>query len=263
MMFTRLCQLQHVQFNSVALPLRALTAGRLSVTGQPVGPPPSYPPPPVPAAPHHHQNSSPGSIKAPAALTPPLHRNPTSPLPRKPQPAVAPPPGLKDRPRGLPPPVPHPQNPLLSTPPPPPPPNAKPVKGRFPSTEEHGVTERKSPPAALIQASTLPICDNLETRMSLNGPSFRPFNAGGSRSLDSYHKGVMETRSVRPIPPPSRSTVPEISSHGHLPPNSLPQGPPSIKTAPYNKPEIPKPPTPSAKPQLAPTKFKQPGVQPQ
>lgn len=271
---------EYVQFSSVALHLRTLTVGCLSVAGHPIGPPPSYPPPPVPAASQHHQNSSPVSNKATPAPTPPLHRNPTSPLPRKPQPAIPPPTILKDQPRGLPPPVPfapHPHKLLSSIPPPPPPPSAKPVKGRWPSTEGHNKTEW-GPPAAMVQsASTLPICDHLETSMSLNRPTFSPSNVGGSQSLDSYHKGVMGTHCIRPFPPPLHFTNAEVSSHrlvvsdslspsqvpiSHLRPRSPPQGPPLIKTGLYNKPEIPKPPSVSAKPQLA-AKFKQPRVPPQ
>uniref|UniRef100_H3CP33 SH3 domain-binding protein 2 n=1 Tax=Tetraodon nigroviridis TaxID=99883 RepID=H3CP33_TETNG len=202
-------------------------------TGHPTGPPPSYPPPPVPAASQHHQNVNPVSIPF----------------------------------------TPHSQKPLLPTPPPPPPPSVKPIKSRWPSTEGQDMTEWRSPPAAKV----LSICNNLETSMSLNGPTFSPFNAVGSQSPDSYHKGVMETHSIRPFPPPLHSTNAEVSSHrlvapdslspgqtpiGYLPPHSSPQGLPLIKTAPYNKPEIPKPPSSSAKPQLAATKFKQPGVKP-
>lgn len=265
----------------MALHLHTLTVEYLSVTGNPIGLPPSYPPPPVPAASQQHHNFSPVSNKAPPAPTPPLHRNPTSPLPRKPQPALPPPTIPKERPRGLPPPVPfapHPQKLLYSTPPPPPPPNLKSVKGIWPSTEGCDKTEWRSPPVAMGQsASSLPICNHLETSMSLNGPTFSPSNVGGGQSLDSYHKGVMGTHRIRPYQAPLHSTNTEVSSHrleasdslspsqipiSHLPPRSPPQGLPQIKTGPCNKPEIPKPPLASAKPQLTATKFKQPGVPP-
>ncbi|XP_056875187.1 SH3 domain-binding protein 2 isoform X3 [Takifugu flavidus] len=251
-------------------------------TGHPIGPPPSYPPPPVPAASHHHHDSSPVSNKAPPSPGPPLHRNPTSPLPRKPPPAIPLPPVLKDRPQRLSPPgpfVPHPQISVSSTPPPPPPPNTKPVKGRWPCTEGQNKTDWRSPPAVLIQsASTLPICDHLETSMALNGPTLSPSNSGGSQSLDSYHQRVTATHRIRPCQTPLHSTNTEASSQrrvmsdslslseipiGHLPLHSTPQGPPVNKSRPYNIPEIPRPPPPSAKPQLAATKIKNPGVPPQ
>lgn len=273
---------EYVQFSSVALRLSTLTVGYASVSGNPIGPPPAYPPPPVPAGSQHHHNSSPVSNRAPPASMPPVHRNPSSPLPRKPQPAIPTLPILKDRPRGLPPPVPfapHPHKPSCSTPPPPPPPDAKPVKGRWPPTEGYNKTESKSPPATMVQsASTLPICDHLETSMSLNGPTFSPSNARGSQSLDSYHKGVAGTHHIRPFQPLLHFTNTEVSSHrlvasdslspsqipiSHLPPRSPPQGPPLIKTGAYNKPELPKPPSASAKPQLAATKFKHLEVPPQ
>lgn len=233
----------------------------------------------MPAASHHHHDSSPVSNKVPLSPGPPLHRNPTSPLPRKPQPAIPLPPILKDRPRHLSPPgpfVPYPQISVSSTPPRPPPPNTKPVKGRWPCMEGQNKTDRRSPPAVLIQsASTLPICDHLETSMALNGPTLSPSNSGGSQSLDSYHQRVTATHRIRLCQTPLHSTNTEVSSQrrvmsnssshseipiGHLPLHSIPQGPPVNKSRPHNKPEIPRPPPPSAKPQLDATKIKHPGV---
>lgn len=111
--------------------------------------------------------------------------------------------------------------------------------------------------------------------MALNDPTLSSSNAGGSQLLDSYHQGMMATHNIRPCQTP---LISEVSSHrtvtseslspsqipmSHLPLRSPPQGSPVNKSRPYNTPEIPRPPPPSAKPQLAETKFKQPGALPQ
>lgn len=249
----------------------------LCVTGQPLGPPPSDPPPPVPAAWQHHPAPSPGLAPTGPAPTkalaapPPLHRSPTSPLPRKPPPTV-PPPILKERPRGLPSPLPfatHPPKLSSSTPPPPPPPpaNAKPAKGRWPPAEGRDRTEWRSP--ATVQSSTLPICERLETSLSLNGPTFSPSSAGGSQSLDSYHKGAAPR--LRPCQPPLHPTNAEVSPHrpvdslslSQIPGSHLPlRSPPLMRPGPCYKPETPRAPPATAKAQLA-AGSKPPGAPPQ
>lgn len=247
-------------------------------SGRPTGPPPSYPPPPVPTPFQLRPDSSPGFHKGPPPPIPPLHRVPTSALPKKPPPTVPPPSILKDPNKGPPPPIPfapHLQMSLSSTPPPPPPPNAKrTLQSRVTSTGGLGNDKRdwRNLPAVSIQTPAhLPICDQLETSMVLNGPVHCPLNAGGSPLLGNNHHGVMSNYRSKPSletnigGSPLRPVMSNSLSLSHIPSSHppLPGHPPLsplLKTGPHNKPGIPKPPPPAVRPQPPPAKSKQPGT---
>ncbi|XP_057674034.1 SH3 domain-binding protein 2 [Corythoichthys intestinalis] len=140
-------------------------------TGRPTGPPPSYPPPPVPAIPQQHLGSCVAIHKGLPPPVPSHCRNLTGTNPKKPLPAI-PPPILK-RPNKSPPPPPpfssQLQNHPSPFPPPLPPPNSQwPPKSRTQSAVGPGTGNRRSrPPSAvsLQTPATLPICNQLETRM--------------------------------------------------------------------------------------------------
>ncbi|KAM7393277.1 hypothetical protein PAMA_008095 [Pampus argenteus] len=250
-------------------------------TGRPTGPPPSYPPPPVPAALPLRQDPTPGFHKV---LPPPipLHsRIPSSPLPKKPPPSIPPPSILKDLNKGPPPPLPfapHLQNPTSLTPPPPPPPNAKrTLQNRAMSAAALGHDKKDRPPQALqvLSPATLPVCDQLETRLILNGPAHGSLNVGGRQSLGNNHHSVMSNNRSKPSLP-----IPPLMSIGgsiHKPVMSdslsITQTPPChppmpshaslsplLKPGLHNKPAIPKPPPPAYKPQLPAAKPKQPAI---
>ncbi|XP_028274473.1 SH3 domain-binding protein 2 isoform X2 [Parambassis ranga] len=235
-------------------------------SGRPTGPPPSYPPPPVPAGFPIHRDSSPTFLKGLPPPIPSQHRIPTSPLPKKPPPSVPPPTLQKDPGKGPPPPLPfapHLHKSSSSTPPPPPPPNAKKlVQSR---TVSVGATDNDKKdwrplPAMLIQSpATLPICDQLDTRMALNGPAHF---SGVSQSL-----GNNNYRSKLNLPPPQSansggsniSLNQPPSSHPHLPGHPPPPSP-LLKAGLHNKPAVPKPSPPAVKPPLPAGKSKPPGT---
>ncbi|XP_072228315.1 SH3 domain-binding protein 2 isoform X3 [Leuresthes tenuis] len=227
-------------------------------TDRPTGPPPSYPPPPVPAAFPLHQDSTLGFSKGLPPPLPPQHRNPTSPLPKKPSPSVSTSLFQKDV-KGPPPPLPfapHRQNPWSSTPPPPPPssqkkyPQSRITTGGGPGNDKkvwklHSGVSIQSP-------ATLPICNQLETRLALNGPVHSALNVGTSQSLGSGCH-----RSKPSIPPPH-------SAHTEGPSALLSQTPlpckppisPLLKSGLQCKPGMPRPPPPTAKPPLPSVKSK-------
>lgn len=234
---------------------------------RPTGPPPSYPPPPVPVAFH----------KGPPPPIPPQHRIQSNPLPKKPPPSFPPPSILKEK--GPAPPLPfapHLQKSLSSSPPAPPPPNAKrTLQSRAISVGGAGGDKRdwRAQPVMSIQSpATLPICDQLESRMVLNGP----LSTGGSQSLGSNHHGAMSNHRGKPsLPPPSaniglpplRLVMPEaLSVNQASSPHAHPQLPghpslsPLLKTGLHNKPGMPKPPPPMAKPPLPSARSKQPAT---
>ncbi|XP_042250387.1 SH3 domain-binding protein 2 isoform X1 [Thunnus maccoyii] len=246
-------------------------------TGRPTGPPPSYPPPPVPAAFQLRQDSCPTFSKGLPPPVPSHNRIPTSPLPKKPPPSVPPPSILKDPSKGPPPPLPfapHLQKSTSPTPPPPPPPNAK-RTFQSRATSVPGLSNEKKdwkPPLALsvLSPATLPVCDQLETRLILNGPNHSSLNVGGRQSLGNHHLGVMSNHRSKPslpISPPSNfvgSTLKPVMSDslsitqmpsGHPPPPSHPPLSPLLKAGLQNK---PKPPPPSVKPPLPAAKSKPP-----
>ncbi|XP_029940569.1 SH3 domain-binding protein 2 isoform X2 [Salarias fasciatus] len=226
-------------------------------TGRPTGPPPSYPPPPVPALMPLRQDCSHVSHKGLPPPVPPLHRMPTSPLPKKPPPSTPPPMIQKDAIKGASPSLPFTprvHKPSSVTPPPPPPPNNKrPLQPRLTSAEV-GVSgtnrkDRRSLAGLGVQfPATLPICNQLETRMALNGP-LHPLNAGGSQSL-----GNNCYRSKPSVPAPQSNPL----SVNHMSPGH-PQLASPQNTRLHNKTATPKPPPPAFKPPIPTTKPKQPG----
>ncbi|GAA6233984.1 SH3 domain-binding protein 2 isoform X1 [Lates japonicus] len=226
-------------------------------TGRPTGPPPSYPPPPVPTPFQLRQDSSSGFHKGPPPPLPLQHRIPTAPLPKKPLPFALPPSILKDPNKGPPPPLPfapHLQKQSSSAAPPPPPPNLKRTPQNWAtSVGEPGNDKRdwKPLPAVSVQSpATLPICDQLETRLALNGPAHCPLNTGGSQSLGS---NLMMSNLRKPTVPTTHSA--NIGGSTIHPPLS-----PLLKTGLHNKPVIPKPPPPGVKPPLPTAKPKPPGT---
>lgn len=236
-------------------------------TGRPAGPPPSYPPPPVPCF-SPRQDSIPVFHKGLPPPIPPVHRNPSSPLPKKPPPSAPPPSILKDPNRGPPPPLPYaPHLEKSSTPPPPPPPNAKRTsQGRAAFVGQSGTDkrDRRSMPGVTIQTpATLPICNQLDSLMGLNGPAHRMLNVGGSQSMGVNH-------CKKPSPPPQSNIglrpamldSPSLSKTypSHPPPPNHRPISPLLKTGQLTKPVIPKPPPPTLKPSLPAAKNKQQGT---
>uniref|UniRef100_A0A3B5LCQ8 PH domain-containing protein n=1 Tax=Xiphophorus couchianus TaxID=32473 RepID=A0A3B5LCQ8_9TELE len=194
--------------------------------GQPTGPPPAYPPPPVPATPLR-RDSSPNVQKA---LPPPVtgqHRNPTSPLPKKPS---IPHQSLqKEQSKGLPPPLPfapHLQKSPSPTPPALPPSSLKTAQNRTISlgnTANDRRDLRSHPTVQVHLPATLPICDQL------------------TQSLGNH---CLRTKPSVPLP---HTEVNLLSTSAP----SLPAKPPTsplLKPGLHNKPTIPKPPPPMAKP---------------
>ncbi|XP_070706648.1 SH3 domain-binding protein 2 isoform X3 [Pempheris klunzingeri] len=236
-------------------------------TGRPTGPPPSYPPPPVPAAVQLRQDSSTPFHKGPPPPVPPQHRVSTTPFPKKPPPSVPPPLILKESTKGRPPPLPfapHLQKTPSSTPPPPPPPNAKRTfESRTTSVGGGGNDKRdwRALPAVSLQSpATLPICNELESRMVLNGPSQCFPNAGGGHSLGNNHHWVISNLHSKPAPHSANISPQSLNqmSYGHPPLPALPPLTPLLKTGPHNKTGILKPPPPPVKPPLPAPKSKQP-----
>ncbi|XP_059214574.1 SH3 domain-binding protein 2 [Centropristis striata] len=227
----------------------------LPSTGRPTGPPPSYPPPPVPA----------GFSKGPPPPVPPILRIPTIPLPKKPAPTFPPPPILNHPIKGPPPALPfapHLPKPPSPTPPPPPPPNVKKLHLQNRATSVGGTgndkrDRRPLPAVSVFTPATLPICDQLEARLGINGP--RTPNA---HSVGNNHHGMISKQSLphhlnigvsalRPV-------IPDSSIHPPLP--GHPPLSPLLKPALHNKPGIPKPPPPTVKPPLPGSKTKPPGT---
>lgn len=249
-------------------------------SGRPTGPPPTYPPPPVPTAFQLRQDSSPGFHKGQPPPIPPPLRIPTSSLPKKPPPSIPPPSILKDITKGLPPPVPfapHLHKSLSSTPPPPPPPNAKrTLQSRVTSLGGDDRRDWKNLPAVSIGSpASLPICDQLETSLVLNGPTRCHLNTGGSLSLGNNHQGVMSNHCSKPSLAtsysintggsplrPVISNSPSLSQTSpDLPPlPGHPQLSPLFKTGLHNKPGMPRPPLPAFKPHTPAARPKQPGA---
>ncbi|XP_029371739.1 SH3 domain-binding protein 2 isoform X3 [Echeneis naucrates] len=192
-------------------------------TGRPTGPPPSYPPPPVPAVFQLHLDSSTAFSKGPPPPIPPQHKVPTALLTRKPLPSHPPPSILKDPNKGLPPPLPfapHLQKPSYPGPPPPPP----------------------NPKRTHQSTITLPICDQLETRMILNGPAHCSLKTGGTPSLANI-------RSKPTLQLPNPANIVRSPTNPSLSPLLKPQ-----------RSGIFKPPPPAVKPPLPAPKSNQPGA---
>ncbi|KAM6902809.1 SH3 domain-binding protein 2 [Xenentodon cancila] len=224
-------------------------------TGRPTAPPPSYPPPPVPGVFHIQQDSSAGFHRGPPPAVPPLNRIPTISLPKNPPPLLPLPPFHKDAGKGQLPPLPFPSP--MHKPPSPTPPSLPSDQRRISQvrTTSAGGAGNDSrdwrPPSVSVQSpATLPICDQLEARMSLNGPVHCALNSGGSQSLGNKYRKP----SVTPPQPPntggsslshSQTFSNNPSMPGRLPISLQP------KTGMPNKPGIPipsKPPLLAAKP---------------
>ncbi|XP_026153464.1 SH3 domain-binding protein 2 isoform X2 [Mastacembelus armatus] len=226
-------------------------------TDRPLGPPPSYPPPPVPSGLH----------KGPP---PPIPSQPTisnSWVSKKPLPSVPPQSIIKD-PNKVPPPIPfapHLYNkPMTPSTQPPSPPNVKKtLQSRTTSLGGPGKDKRdwRFLPAVSIQSpATLPICDQLETRMALNGPAHLPLNAGGSQSVGSSHHAVVCNFRIKSSLPMPHSTNtggttlrPVMSDSWSFSQTSSSPPPPG------HPPLSPKPPVPKLKPSLPATKPKPSG----
>ncbi|RVE65421.1 hypothetical protein OJAV_G00116420 [Oryzias javanicus] len=212
-------------------------------SGRPTGPPPSYPPPPVPAGYLHHQDSGPASHKDLAPPTPLQYSGSTSPLPKKPPPSPPPPFCQNDLNRGPPPPLPfapHLHKPPSSSPPPPPPPASakRALQGRATSVGGSDRREWRPPSTFSIQSpATLPICNQLESRLCLNGPA---------QSQESHcprsKPGGTPTQ-------PASTAGPSLSSSQTFLPGKLSVSQ-QLKTGHHNKPPLPstKPPLPALKP---------------
>ncbi|XP_069370014.1 SH3 domain-binding protein 2 isoform X2 [Paralichthys olivaceus] len=245
-------------------------------TGRPTGPPPSYPPPPVPPVFQLRQDSGPSFHKGPPPPVPSQHRTSISPLPKRPPPAFPPPFRLKDPNKGPPPsPLPlmsHLSMPLSSdSPPPPPPPNPKrtPPLNKAPYTGVPVNSKIDWRPISNQFASTLPICEELDKRMVLNGPAHCSVNVGGSQSLGNSHLHSRPTLLPHKSPNPGRSTTRPGTSES-LSPNQmspclppLPDHPPIsllLKPGLHNKPGVSQPPPPAVKPPTPAAKPKQPGT---
>ncbi|XP_040014310.1 SH3 domain-binding protein 2 isoform X2 [Xiphias gladius] len=229
-------------------------------TGRPTGPPPSYPPPPVPAVFQSRQDSSPGVNKGPPPPIPSPNRIQATLFPKKPLPSFPPPSIPKDHNKGPPPPVPfasHLHKPPSPAPPPPPPPNLKRTfQNRAVSIGEPGNDKKDWRPLPAISVHSLapvPICDQLGTKMVLNGPAHCSFNAGGSQLLGNNQQGVMSNLRSKPtLPTPHSANMGGSTIH---PPLS-----PLLKTGLHNKPGVPKAPLPAVKPLMLAAKSKQPGT---
>lgn len=221
--------------------------GSPTTAGRPTGPPPSYPPPPVPAVPQLRRDSSPNIQKGPPPPPPGQHRNTLSPLPKKPS---IPHQSLQKEPsKGPAPPLPfapHLQKAPSPTPPAIPPSSMKTSQGKATSGNDR---RDWTPPSALRIPSpaTLPICEQLQTRMVLNGPVHGSSNTGSTQSLGNHCLR-------RPCkPPPQTEGSPLSANPTPFMPPSLPVKPPSsllLKPGPNNKPTIPTPYPPTSKPSL-------------
>ncbi|XP_061590505.1 SH3 domain-binding protein 2 isoform X2 [Cololabis saira] len=226
-------------------------------TGRPTAPPPSYPPPPVPGVFHPQQDWSTGFHKGPPPAVPPLNRIPTISLPKNPPPLLPLPPLNRDLGKGQLPPPPFPP-PVHKSPSPTRPPSLPPDQRRTSQCRTTSTAGGRNdsrdwrPPSVSVQLhspATLPICDQLETRMSLNGSVHCPFNSVGSQSLGSKHRKPSvtppQTANIGGSSLPHNQTFSNPSMGGR-PPVSL-----QPKTGMHNKPVIPipsKPPLVAAKP---------------
>ncbi|KAM9841152.1 SH3 domain-binding protein 2 [Aulostomus maculatus] len=231
--------------------------GATTSAGRPTGPPPSYPPPPVPLGFQRHQESCPVLHKGPPPPVPSHSRVPTSPHPKKnlhsaPLPSI-----LKDPNKGPPPPLPfapHLHGHQSPTAPPPPPPNLKRTPpSRAASVAGYGTDTRewKPPPAAAVHTpTTLPICDQLEARLGLNGRAHRPLNAGGFSSLsNNQHSGITKPSLSVPHPAVTSASIHKPGTPPcRPPPPCQPPFSPQLNTGSQQNPVIPKSPTPAVRP---------------
>ncbi|KAK7896044.1 hypothetical protein WMY93_021369 [Mugilogobius chulae] len=201
-------------------------------TGRPTGPPPSYPPPPVPASALSNQLSTDSRVPP---IPPPIHRIPTSPLPKKP--LIAPPPLAHKGPPPEPPFAPHLQRHTSFSPatPPLPPPNPK----RTVSRAAQGET-REHPPQM-----TTAICKDLESRLQLNrsanhlAPSYNrspapsPANIPAPNPAPSYNRSPAPAKPSSPaLTPPPATTAAPPPAHYNRSPTPSPANIPSYNRSP-------------------------------
>ncbi|XP_041826262.1 SH3 domain-binding protein 2 isoform X2 [Melanotaenia boesemani] len=227
--------------------------------GRPTGPPPSYPPPPVPATSPLRRDSSPSFQKGVPPPIPPQHQNPTSPLPKKPPPSVPPSSLHKEISKSLlsPPPFTPPlQKTSHTTPPVPPPPNSKKtLQSRTTFVGGFGNDRRdwgSHSTVTIHTPATLPICDQLETRLALNGPAHGSLTTGGTLSL-----GNNCVRSKPSVPlPQSGSSGGSCLAPNHTPLPDQPPLSPLLKAELHGRPGMPRPPPPTGKPTPPSTKPK-------
>ncbi|KAG7238971.1 hypothetical protein INR49_030312 [Caranx melampygus] len=207
---------------------------------------------PISAAPSGLQYKFP---QRPGSSYPITTQRPYFPTPKRPLPSFLPPSVLKDPLKGPPPPLPfapRPQKPSFSAPPTLPPNPKRTPQSRLMSIQEPGNDKRDwRPLASSVQSpATLPICDQLETRMLLNGPAHCSLNTGGSQSLGNNHHGMMSNLRTKPALP-----TPNVGGSTIHPPVS-----PLLK--PGHKSGVFKPPPPTVKPPIpaAVSKSKQSGT---
>lgn len=139
------------------------------------------------------------------------------------------------------------------------------------SVPEDGCDKRdwKPQPAIMVHSpATLPMCDQLESRMVLNGPTHCSLNARRSQSPNNNRYGATSKPGPLFLPPLNVSgggglkggtSGPQSLTQTlpcHPPPPSHPPVFPHLKTG-LHKPMIPKPPPPAVKPLLPATKSKQ------
>lgn len=208
---------------------------------KPTTPPPSYPPPPVPCP--NRQDPAPNVFKYTPPPVPLPNRTSTSSIPKKlppplpapkhPEapPSKAPPPALPYAPHLLRPgtarsPPTHRPGP---SPPPPPLPNVKrPILGRVVTTYPRAMDlrEAEAPCASLPAASTLPICNDLRSRMVLDRGLPRPpppFGMPGTHNHGLLPPSPRLGHPGHPPPAPPANPVPHPRPD---PPQSAPRFPP-------------------------------------
>lgn len=176
-------------------------------TGRPTGPPPSYPPPPVPpCAVSNHLRPDTKGLHPPLPL--PLNRIPTSPLLKKPPPPAIPPLLSHKGPPPALPFTPHLQRTANFSPPTPPlpPPNPK----RTPQSRAALVVfrDRQNPTASAKPPPLLPLCDRLESRLNLNGPTHSLLLGNNSNKVHHPPKVGPPESTANPKPPPPTSIPP-------------------------------------------------------
>ncbi|XP_077354330.1 SH3 domain-binding protein 2 isoform X2 [Festucalex cinctus] len=248
-------------------------------TSRPTGPPPSYPPPPVPMIPHRYQGSCVDIHKGLPPPVPSHNRCQTSANLKKTLPSI-PLPILKDPNKGPPPPPPYAaqlRNHPSSIPPPLPPPNSqRPLKSRAQSVVGPGTDRRhRRPPSAVSVQSpaTLPICDQLETRMIVSDSDCSR-DAGSNLSRVSNHltqSSNLRIKPSRPMRNPAHFEGPNPKPRMAYPvlltetPSGYPPAPchaprsPLLQTGLHNRSEN-APKVPPVKPPLPLTKPRQPAT---
>ncbi|XP_037122285.1 SH3 domain-binding protein 2 isoform X2 [Syngnathus acus] len=198
-------------------------------TSRPTGPPPSYPPPPVPMIPPRPFGSCLQTHKGPPPPIPSHNRVKTSANIRKNPPSISPP-ILKDTNKGPPPAPPFAaqmHNHASPIPPPLPPPNSqRPLKNRMQSVVGPGTDrkhQRPSSSVSLQSPTTIPICDQLESRMTVSDGDHCPRDAGKKQSAIKNHRSKPSQALTKaanfeePMPKP-RTAFPSVPTPFCYPP---------------------------------------------